>query len=180
MKKYLVYLLILISLFSCFQNSSVTVSKFLDDVKLKKIEDSKKYVSNPEMLAYFDLNYKNDTQKIFIDELLNNFSYEIQNTIKREDKTEIVNVKIENIDVNEMFFSIYKRLFKKILQANGPVDVKDVFLDLLKEKKYSKKSTITQFLIIKEKGNKKIFLRKENVDDIFGGYFTTLNEINNE
>lgn len=114
MKKYIIYLLILMTTFSCFQSSSVTVSKFLDDVKLKKIEESKQYVYNPELLSFLDVNQsKSETQRIFINELLESFSYEIQDTIKREDKTEIVNVKIENIDVNEIFFTMYKDYLKK-------------------------------------------------------------------
>ena len=106
--------------------------------------------------------------------------YSVQNTTNREDGTLVVNVKINNIDVEKVFDLAYKEMFRKAFNGEKDVKVKDVLLDILKNPNIPIKTNISQFLIVKENKENKILLRRENIDELFGSYFSTLNKVNGE
>ncbi|CAM3100351.1 hypothetical protein STFE110948_02190 [Streptobacillus felis] len=178
MKKILIFLCIFLVTISCTSRSEVVVNKFMKEFKEYNMEDSKKYLNNPELIDSLDLNFKNESQVVFFDALFNNLEYEVQNKTKREDGTEVVNVKISNIDVEKTFELAYKQIFKKTFLGQTDVNIKDVFVELMTSKNIPKRIVISQFLMVNEGRDRKILLRKENIDDILGRYFTTLNGIN--
>lgn len=173
MKKFIYLLFIFFFTMSCSNKSEKNVNIFLENIKVKNIDVAKKYLENPEILDKIDLNYKTEVQKKFFEKLFENFKYEILNTTTREDGNEVINVKLENIDVAEIFDSTFKRIFRKTFSGTSNLKLENEFKESLNEEKLPLKSNISQFLITK---NKKILLRNENIDYIFGGYFSSLNE----
>ncbi|WP_064613419.1 hypothetical protein [Streptobacillus moniliformis] len=178
MKKFLIFLHLLIFTISCTSRSEKVVGNFMKDFKEFNIEKTKEYVSNPELIDSLNISFKNESQVVFFNALLENLQYEVQNRTKREDGSEVVNVKISNIDVKKTFELAYKQIFKKTFLGENDVKAKDVFIELMTSKNIPKLIIISQFLMISEGRDRKILLRKENINDILGKYFTTLNGIN--
>ncbi len=178
MKRFLVFLWLFLLMVSCTSKSEKVVGQFMKDFKEFNIEGTKKYVSNPELIDSLNLSFKNESQIIFFNALFENLKYEVQNKTKREDGSEVVNVKISNIDVRKTFELAYKQIFKKTFLGESDVKIKDEFVELMTSKNIPKLIIISQFLMVNDTGNRKILLRKENIDDILGRYFTTLNGIN--
>lgn len=180
MKKILFILISLISFFSCGNNNEKIVTKFMQNIKEFKIDESKQYLSNPEIFDGISFEYKNKTQAVFFDSLFRNLEYDVLGSTKREDKNYVVNVKITNVDVEKVFSTVYKNIFKKSFLGENDVKIEEVFYETLKEDNVPKKTIISQFLITNIDGENKILLRKSNIDDIFGSYFSTLINISTE
>lgn len=180
MKRVIFLICVFLLVISCGQKPEKIVNVFLKDIKLSKIEEAKKTLSNPELLDIVNFKDQNESKKIFLEALFANIKYSVQNTTNREDGTLVVNVKINNIDVEKVFDLAYKEMFRKTFNGEKDVKVKDVLLDILKNPNIPIKTNISQFLIVKENKENKILLRRENIDELFGSYFSTLNKVNGE
>ncbi|CAM3087539.1 hypothetical protein [Streptobacillus ratti] len=178
MRKFLVFLCLFLFTISCTSRSEKVVENFMKDFKEFNIEETKKYVNNPELIDSLNLSFKNESQVVFFNALFANIKYEVQNRTRREDGSEVVNVKVSNIDVKKTFELAYKQIFKKTFLGENDVKIKDEFIELMTSQNIPKLTIISQFLMVNEGRNRKILLRKENIDDILGRYFTTLNSIN--
>lgn len=174
MKKILFLFFLLITI-SCNNNSNSEkiVDRFLKDIKTSNFSRAKKYILTPELLESAEFETTKEAKKIFIIALLANLEYEVQNKTTREDKSEVVNVKITNIDVEKVFTMAYKKMFKKSIEGDLNIEVKEILTEILSSSNLPKRTTISQFLIVKDNKEKKILLRKTNIDDLLGGYFST-------
>ena len=119
MKKLLIGILLLILTVSCGSKPETVVSKFIDNVKEKKIEKAfKDYVVNQDAEGNMHLEYNNKTQQLLFEKLFENLEYKIVKTEKQDANTSVVTVEIKNIDVKKVF----KKMFEKMLQdtfSNG-------------------------------------------------------------
>jgi len=177
MKKLLVGILLLILTVSCGNRAETVVSKFIDNVKEKKIEKAfKDYVVNKEAEGSMHLEYNNKTQQLLFEKLFENLEYKIVKTKKEDANTSVVTVEISNIDVKKVF----KKMFEKIVQdtfsnrSNGDSSSEDEFKSIIESKDVPKSTYTTDFVVVKtEKGNK-IEITPENMDVLLGKLITTL------
>ena len=177
MKKLLVGILLLILTVSCGNRAQTVVSKFIDNVKEKKIEKAfKDYVVNKEAEGSMHLEYNNKTQQLLFEKLFENLEYKIVKTNKEDANTSVVTVEITNIDVKKVF----KKMFEKIVQdtfsnrSNGDSSSEDEFKSIIESKDVPKSTYTTDFVVVKtEKGNK-IEITPENMDVLLGKLITTL------
>ena len=177
MKKLLVGILLLILTLSCGNRAETVVSKFIDNVKEKKIEKAfKDYVVNKEAEGSMHLEYNNKTQQLLFEKLFENLEYKIVKTKKEDANTSVVTVEISNIDVKKVF----KKMFEKIVQdtfsnrSNGDSSSEDEFKSIIESKDVPKSTYTTDFVVVKtEKGNK-IEITPENMDVLLGKLITTL------
>lgn len=178
MKKFLFLIFLLVINFSCSRQPEKVVEKFMYNVKMYNMEEAKKYVDNKEIIDGFDFEFRNETQKLFFVSLFKNLEYEVLSKTIREDKTYVVNVKITNVDVEKIFKITYKKILKKAFSGNLDIKLEDEFNEILTSDNVPYKTYISQFLITKVGNENKILLRKENIDNIFGSYFSTISNIN--
>ena len=177
MKKLLVGILLLILTVSCGNRAETVVSKFIDNVKEKKIEKAfKDYVVNKEAEGSMHLEYNNKTQQLLFEKLFENLEYKIVKTNKEDANTSVVTVEITNIDVKKVF----KKMFEKIVQdtfsneSNSGSSSEDEFKSIIESKNVPKSTYTTDFVVVKtEKGNK-IEITPENMDVLLGKLITTL------
>ena len=177
MKKLLVGILLLILTVSCGNRAETVVSKFIDNVKEKKIEKAfKDYVVNKEAEGSMHLEYNNKTQQLLFEKLFENLEYKIVKTKKEDANTSVVTVEISNIDVKKVF----KKMFEKIVQdtfsneSNSGSSSEDEFKSIIESKDVPKSTYTTDFVVVKtEKGNK-IEITPENMDVLLGKLITTL------
>ena len=177
MKKLLVGILLLILTVSCGNRAETVVSKFIDNVKEKKIEKAfKDYVVNKEAEGSMHLEYNNKTQQLLFEKLFENLEYKIVKTKKEDANTSVVTVEITNIDVKKVF----KKMFEKIVQdtfsneSNSDSSSEDEFKSIIESKDVPKSTYTTDFVVVKtEKGNK-IEITPENMDVLLGKLITTL------
>ena len=177
MKKLLVAILLLILTVSCGNRAETVVSKFIDNVKEKKIEKAfKDYVVNKEAEGSMHLEYNNKTQQLLFEKLFENLEYKIVKTNKEDANTSVVTVEITNIDVKKVF----KKMFEKIVQdtfsneSNSGSSSEDEFKSIIESKNVPKSTYTTDFVVVKtEKGNK-IEITPENMDVLLGKLITTL------
>ena len=177
MKKLLVGILLLILTVSCGNRAETVVSKFIDNVKEKKIEKAfKDYVANKEAEGSMHLEYNNKTQQLLFEKLFENLEYKIVKTNKEDANTSVVTVEITNIDVKKVF----KKMFEKIVQdtfsneSNSDSSSEDEFKSIIESKDVPKSTYTTDFVVVKtEKGNK-IEITPENMDVLLGKLITTL------
>lgn len=177
MKKLLVGILLLILTVSCGNRAETVVSKFIDNVKEKKIEKAfKDYVVNKEAEGSMHLEYNNKTQQLLFEKLFENLEYKIVKTKKEDANTSVVTVEISNIDVKKVF----KKMFEKIVQdtfsneSNSDSSSEDEFKSIIESKDVPKSTYTTDFVVVKtEKGNK-IEITPENMDVLLGKLITTL------
>ena len=141
MKKLLVGILLLILTVSCGNRAETVVSKFIDNVKEKKIEKAfKDYVVNKEAEGSMHLEYNNKTQQLLFEKLFENLEYKIVKTNKEDANTSVVTVEITNIDVKKVF----KKMFEKIVQdtfsneSNSGSSSEDEFKSIIESKNVPK------------------------------------------
>ena len=159
MKKLLVGILLLILTVSCGNRAETVVSKFIDNVKEKKIEKAfKDYVVNKEAEGSMHLEYK------------------IVKTKKEDANTSVVTVEITNIDVKKVF----KKMFEKIVQdtfsneSNSGSSSEDEFKSIIESKNVPKSTYTTDFVVVKTENGNKIEITPENMDVLLGKLITTL------
>ena len=177
MKKLLVGILLLILTVSCGNRAETVVSKFIDNVKEKKIEKAfKDYVVNKEAEGSMHLEYNNKTQQLLFEKLFENLEYKIVKTKKEDANTSVVTVEISNIDVKKVF----KKMFEKIVQdtfsnkSNGDSSSEDEFKSIIESKDVPKSTYTTDFVVVKTENGNKIEITPENMDVLLGKLITTL------
>ena len=182
MKKLLVGILLLILTVSCGNRAETVVSKFIDNVKEKKIEKAfKDYVVNKEAEGSMHLEYNNKTQQLLFEKLFENLEYKIVKTNKEDANTSVVTVEITNIDVKKVF----KKMFEKIVQdtfsneSNGGSSSEDEFKSIIESKNVPKSTYTTDFVVVKTENGNKIEITPENMDILLGKLTTTLKNLGN-
>ena len=177
MKKLLVGILLLILNVRCGNRAETVVSKFIDNVKEKKIEKAfKDYVVNKEAEGSMHLEYNNKTQQLLFEKLFENLEYKIVKTNKEDANTSVVTVEITNIDVKKVF----KKMFEKIVQdtfsneSNGGSSSEDEFKSIIESKNVPKSTYTTDFVVVKTENGNKIEITPENMDVLLGKLITTL------
>ena len=177
MKKLLVGILLLILTVSCGNRAETVVSKFIDNVKEKKIEKAfKDYVVNKEAEGSMHLEYNNKTQQLLFGKLFENLEYKIVKTNKEDANTSVVTVEITNIDVKKVF----KKMFEKIVQdtfsneSNSGSSSEDEFKSIIESKNVPKSTYTTDFVVVKTENGNKIEITPENMDVLLGKLITTL------
>ena len=177
MKKILVGIWVLILTVSCGNRAETVVSKFIDNVKEKKIEKAfKDYVVNKEAEGSMHLEYNNKTQQLLFEKLFENLEYKIVKTNKEDANTSVVTVEITNIDVKKVF----KKMFEKIVQdtfsneSNGGSSSEDEFKSIIESKNVPKSTYTTDFVVVKTENGNKIEITPENMDVLLGKLITTL------
>lgn len=179
MKKNILLVLMSIFLFSCTKSPENTVDNFLGNVKAQKIEEAIKYTDNSEFSKNLEVKYGNKIQEKFFNTLYQNFDYEVLNVAVQEDKSIIVNVSVENIDVQKVFLEVFQNMFKKAFDGHSNVKIEDELTKALENPNLAKIKTIDQYLLIKKAGKYKVKLTSHNVDKIFGGYYSTVSNLTN-
>ncbi|WP_068268611.1 hypothetical protein [Caviibacter abscessus] len=179
MKKNILFVLMSIILFSCGISPEKTVDTFLGSVKEKKIEEAIKYTDDAEFAKNLEIKYGNQIQETFFNALYRNFNYEILNVAVQEDKSVIVNVSVENIDVQKVFLEVFQSMFKKAFEGNADVKIEDELSKVLKNPNLAKIKVVDQYVLVKKSGKYKIKLTSHNVDKIFGGYYSTISNLTN-
>ena len=177
MKKLLVGILLLILTVSCGNRAETIVSKFIDNVKEKKIEKAfKDYVVNKEAEGSMHLEYNNQTHQLLFEKLFENLEYKIVKTNKEDANTSVVTVEITNIDVKKVF----KKMFEKIVQdtfsneSNSGSSSEDEFKSIIESKNVPKSTYTTDFVVVKTENGNKIEITPENMDVLLGKLITTL------
>ena len=177
MKKLLVGILLLILTVSCGNRAETVLSKFIDNVKEKKIEKAfKDYVVNKEAEGSMHLEYNNKTQQLLFEKLFANLEYKIVKTNKEDANTSVVTVEITNIDVKKVF----KKMFEKIVQdtfsneSNSGSSSEDEFKSIIESKNVPKSTYTTDFVVVKTENGNKIEITPENMDVLLGKLITTL------
>ena len=177
MKKLLIGILLLMLIVSCADKPETVVSKFIDNVKEKKIEKAfKDYVVNKDAEGSMHLEYNNKIQQLLFERLFENLEYKIVKTNKEDANTSVVTVEITNIDVKKVF----EKMFEKVVQDtfskgnSDNVSFEDEFKSVIESKNVPKSTYTTDFVVVKTENGNKIEITPENMDVLLGKLITTL------
>lgn len=179
MKKNILFVLLSVILFSCGLSPEKTVDAFLGSIKEQKIEEAIKYADDEEFIKKLQVNYDNKIQQKFFGALYKNFNYKILSSAVQEDKSVIVNVSVENIDVQKVFLEVFQSMFKKAFNGNTEVKIEDELSKALENPNLARIKTVDQYVLVKKSGKYKIKFTSHNVDKIFGGYYSTMSNLTN-
>ena len=182
MKRLLIGILLLILTVSCGSKPETVVSKFIDNVKEKKIEKAfKDYVVNKDAEGSMHLEYNNKIQQLLFERLFENLEYKILETKKEDANTSVVTVEIKNIDVKKVF----EKMFEKVVQDtfskgnSDNVSFEDEFKSVIESKNVPKSTYTTDFVVVKTENGNKIEITPENMDILLGKLTTTLKNLGN-
>ena len=182
MKKLLIGILLLMLIVSCADKPETVVSKFIDNVKEKKIEKAfKDYVVNKDAEGSMHLEYNNKIQQLLFERLFENLEYKILETKKEDANTSVVTVEIKNIDVKKVF----EKMFEKVVQDtfskgnSDNVSFEDEFKSVIESKNVPKSTYTTDFVVVKTENGNKIEITPENMDILLGKLTTTLKNLGN-
>ena len=182
MKKLLIGILLLMLIVSCADKPETVVSKFIDNVKEKKIEKAfKDYVVNKDAEGSMHLEYNNKIQQLLFERLFENLEYKILETKKEDANTSVVTVEIKNIDVKKVF----EKMFEKVVQDtfskgnSDNVSFEDEFKSVIESKNVPKSTYTTDFVVVKTENGTKIEITPENMDILLGKLTTTLKNLGN-
>ena len=182
MKKLLIGILLLMLIVSCADKPETVVSKFIDNVKEKKIEKAfKDYVVNKDAEGSMHLEYNNKIQQLLFERLFENLEYKILETKKEDANTSVVTVEIKNIDVKKVF----EKMFEKVVQDtfskgnSDNVSFEDEFKSVIESKNVPKSTYTTDFVVVKTENGNKIEITLENMDILLGKLTTTLKNLGN-
>ena len=182
MKKLLIGILLLMLIVSCADKPETVVSKFIDNVKEKKIEKAfKDYVVNKDAEGSMHLEYNNKIQQLLFERLFENLEYKILETKKEDENTSVVTVEIKNIDVKKVF----EKMFEKVVQDtfskgnSDNVSFEDEFKSVIESKNVPKSTYTTDFVVVKTENGNKIEITPENMDILLGKLTTTLKNLGN-
>lgn len=182
MKKLLLGILFIIFAVSCGNNPEAVVSKFIDNVKSKNMEEASKYIADKN--AADDLGkieYNSEEQKLFFETLFKNMKYKIVKTEKKDENISIVTVEVENVDMYKVFLDVFKKRVKNSFESNGgnQIPLEEEFKNTLGSKDVPLTKNTTQFIVVKTKEGNRIQLRPENVDVMLGKFNTALQNLEN-
>ena len=182
MKKLLIGILLLMLIVSCADKPETVVSKFIDNVKEKKIEKAfKDYVVNKDAEGSMHLEYNNKIQQLLFERLFENLEYKILETKKEDANTSVVTVEIKNIDVKKVF----EKMFEKVVQDtfskgnSDNVSFEDEFKSVIESKNVPKSTYTTDFVVVKTENGNKIEITPENMDILLAKLTTTLKNLGN-
>ena len=182
MKKLLIGILLLMLIVSCADKPETVVSKFIDNVKEKKIEKAfKDYVVNKDAEGSMHLEYNNKIQQLLFERLFENLEYKILETKKEDANTSVVTVEIKNIDVKKVF----EKMFEKVVQDtfskgnSDNVSFEDEFKSVIESKNVPKSTYTTDFVVVKTENGNKIEITPENMDILLGKLTTILKNLGN-
>ena len=182
MKKLLIGILLLMLIVSCADKPETVVSKFIDNVKEKKIEKAfKDYVVNKDAEGSMHLEYNNKIQQLLFERLFENLEYKILETKKEDANTSVVTVEIKNIDVKK----VCEKMFEKVVQDtfskgnSDNVSFEDEFKSVIESKNVPKSTYTTDFVVVKTENGNKIEITPENMDILLGKLTTTLKNLGN-
>ena len=182
MKKLLIGILLLMLIVSCADKPETVVSKFIDNVKEKKIEKAfKDYVVNKDAEGSMHLEYNNKIQQLLFERLFENLEYKILETKKEDANTSVVTIEIKNIDVKKVF----EKMFEKVVQDtfskgnSDNVSFEDEFKSVIESKNVPKSTYTTDFVVVKTENGNKIEITPENMDILLGKLTTTLKNLGN-
>ena len=182
MKKLLIGILLLMLIVSCADKPETVVSKFIDNVKEKKIEKAfKDYVVNKDAEGSMHLEYNNKIQQLLFERLFENLEYKILETKKEDANTSVVTVEIKNIDVKKVF----EKMFEKVVQDtfskgnSDNVSFEDEFKSVIESKNVPKSTYTTDFVVVKTENGNKIEITPENMAILLGKLTTTLKNLGN-
>ena len=182
MKKLLIGILLLMLIVSCADKPETVVSKFIDNVKEKKIEKAfKDYVVNKDAEGSMHLEYNNKIQQLLFERLFENLEYKILETKKEDANISVVTVEIKNIDVKKVF----EKMFEKVVQDtfskgnSDNVSFEDEFKSVIESKNVPKSTYTTDFVVVKTENENKIEITPENMDILLGKLTTTLKNLGN-
>lgn len=179
MKKFIFLITLILSIISCGLKPEQTVEKFLENVKTQNIQQAVELTSNKEFTKNLNNNFNNDIQKKFFEELYKNLEYKIINSSEQEDKTIIVNVEITNIDVQDLLIQVFQKSVQKAFLGAKGVNIEEEIISLLNSQDLNKKKVLDQYVVEKVGKKYKVKLNSTNVDNIFGGYYTSILGISN-
>ncbi len=178
MKKVLLLIILLTLTISCGNTPESTVSKFIDNVKSKKIKEAKSLTTNGDVVGEIE-KFDNKSQKTFNEALLKNMKYTIINSEKQSDDVSIVKVKVENIDVEKVFYVLFQEMIKaEFTDGVGEKNIEKQLEKILTEKP-PVLETETFFYVVKDGSNYKIEIKAENIDALFGNYQKAMSNLDN-
>ena len=182
MKKLLIGILLLMLIVSCADKPETVVSKFIDNVKEKKIEKAfKDYVVNKDAEGSMHLEYNNKIQQLLFERLFENLEYKILETKKEDANTSVVTVEIKNIDVKKVFEKMFEKVVKETFSKGNNEDISfdDEFKSVIESKNVPKSTYTTDFVVVKTENGNKIEITPENMDILLGKLTTTLKNLGN-
>ena len=182
MKKLLIGILLLMLIVSCADKPETVVSKFIDNVKEKKIEKAfKDYVVNKDAEGSMHLEYNNKIQQLLFERLFENLEYKILETKKEDANTSVVTVEIKNIDVKKVFEKMFETVVQDTFSKGNSdnVSFEDEFKSVIESKNVPKSTYTTDFVVVKTENGNKIEITPENMDILLGKLTTTLKNLGN-
>ena len=179
MKKFIFLVIMLITTFSCGVRPEKVVETFLTDVKEKKVDDAVKLTTNPDFVKNLEHDFKNNMQRLFFNALYSNLNFKVLNSTKQQDKSIIVNVEIENIDVQDLLLKVFQNSLQKTFNGQTDVNIEKEILAILSDNNLKKNKIVDQYVLVKSGGKYKIQVTSKNIDNIFGGYYSSIANISN-
>lgn len=179
MKKILFSILLIIVVISCGSKPEKTVSKFIDSIKAQNIKmASKQVLDDSELAKNVAMEYNTEVQKQLFQVLFKNMNYKIVKTEKINKKTSIVTVEVENVDIRGIFMQVFAKMAKDIVTGqHDNLSVEQTFKSVLESNNLPLTKKETEFIVHHKGFKNKIELRAENIDILFGGINSTLNNL---
>lgn len=179
MKKILLSILLVIFVLSCGSKPEKTVSKFIDSIKSQNIKmASKQVLDDSELAKNVAMEYNTEVQKQLFQVLFKNMNYKIVKTEKINKKTSIVTVEVENVDIRGIFMQVFAKMAKDIVTGqHDNLSVEQTFKSVLESNNLPLTKKETEFIVHRKGFKNKIELRDENIDILFGGINSTLNNL---
>lgn len=179
MKKILFSILLIIVVISCGSKPEKTVSKFIDSIKAQNIKmASKQVLDDSELAKNVAMEYNTEVQKQLFQVLFKNMNYKIVKNEKINKKTSIVTVEVENVDIRGIFMQVFAKMAKNIVTGQQDnLSVEETFKSVLESNNLPLIKKETEFIVHHKGFKNKIELRAENIDILFGGINSTLNNL---
>ena len=179
MKKILLSMLLVIFVLSCGSKPEKTVSKFIDSIKAQNIKmASKQVLDDSELAKNVAMEYNTEVQKQLFQVLFKNMNYKIVKNEKINKKTSIVTVEVENVDIRGIFMQVFAKMAKNIVTGQQDnLSVEETFKSVLESNNLPLIKKETEFIVHHKGFKNKIELRAENIDILFGGINSTLNNL---
>lgn len=179
MKKLIFLILILLTTIGCGLTPEKTVETFLTDVKEKKVDKAMELSNNPDFVKNLEHNFSNDMQKKFFNTLYSNLEFKVLNSVKQQDKSIIVNVEIVNIDVQDLLLKVFQSSLQKTFNGQKDVNIEKEILSILSSGNFKKNKVVDQYVLVRKGRKYKVDVTSKNIDNIFGGYYSSIANISN-
>ncbi len=181
MKKLFFLVTMCLLLVSCGSKADNTVTKFIDNIKNKKIDAAMKYTKNEDFVHdNMNIAYGNKTQEMIFETLFREMNYKVIQTKKESDELTVVKVEIENIDLGEVFTKLMVETVKDVKDVkDGGSSVSHEYLEkklseILQSNDLPKLKATTEFKVYKTKDGSKIDLSSDNINVMFGKIYTSI------